>query len=132
MVEHPQDPACATLDRQYQLGSALLVAPVFTESGEVDFYLPGATGRWTHLLSGQQREGGRWYRETHDFMSMPLYVAPNTVLPWGAETEKPDYAYEDGVSLRVFELADGSLAASSTARWPTRRYTFCCSSLPRP
>ena len=115
VVEHPHDPACATLDRQYQLGESLLVAPVFTTEGEVEFYLPDSNGRWTHLLSGQQREGGRWYRETHDFMSMPLYVAPNTVLPWGAETEKPDYAYEDGVTLRVFELADGATASFEVA-----------------
>ncbi|XHS77802.1 alpha-xylosidase [Burkholderiaceae bacterium UC74_6] len=119
VVEHPQDPACATLDRQYHLGSGLLVAPVFTESGEVDFYLPDTDGtgegRWTHLLSGKKRGGGRWYRETHDFLSMPLYVAPGTVLPWGFETEKPDYDYEQGVTLRVFELADGALAAFDVA-----------------
>jgi len=118
VVEHPQDPACATLDRQYQLGSGLLVAPVFTESGEVDVYLPSTdagAGRWTHLLSGLQREGGRWYRETHDFLSMPLYVPPNTVLPWGAETERPDYDYEQGVTLRVFELADGATARFEVA-----------------
>jgi alpha-D-xyloside xylohydrolase len=119
VVEHPQDPACATLDRQYHLGSGLLVAPVFTESGEVDFYLPDADGtgegRWTHLLSGTKRAGGRWYRETHDFMSLPLYVAPGTVLPWGNENEKPDYDYEQGVTLRVFELADGAVAAFDVA-----------------
>ena len=87
VMEHPQDPACTTLDRQYQLGEALLVAPVFNEAGEVDFYLPG-NGVWTHLLSGERREGGRWQRETHDFLSLPLYVAPATVLPWGAEDDK--------------------------------------------
>jgi alpha-D-xyloside xylohydrolase len=113
LMEHPQDPACNTLDRQYQLGEALLVAPVFTDSGEVDFYLP--EGRWTGLLNGQQREGGRWYRETHDFLSLPLYVAPNTVLPWGAETERPDYDYAQGLTLRVFALDDGASASFTVA-----------------
>jgi alpha-D-xyloside xylohydrolase len=113
LMEHPQDPACNTLDRQYQLGEALLVAPVFTESGEVDFYLP--EGRWTGLLSGQQREGGRWYKETHDFLGLPLYVAPNTVLPWGAETERPDYDYAHGLTLRVFALDDGASASFTVA-----------------
>jgi alpha-D-xyloside xylohydrolase len=116
LLEHPHDPACATLDRQYQLGESLLVAPVFTESGEVDFYLPDSVqGKWTHLLNGQVREGGRWYRETHDFMGLPLYVAPNTVLPWGSETERPDYDYAKGVTLRVFELADGAEAPFAVA-----------------
>ncbi|HEY8878726.1 MAG TPA: hypothetical protein VIN03_14255, partial [Roseateles sp.] len=109
LLEHPQDPACATLDRQYQLGEALLVAPVFTESGEVDFYLP--EGTWTHLLSGEKKEGGRWYRERHDFLSMPLYAAPNSVIAWGAETEKPAYDYARGTVLRVFELEEGKPVA---------------------
>lgn len=116
VLEHPQDPACATLDRQYQLGESLLVAPVFTESGEVDFYLPAhGAGKWTHLLSGEQREGGRWHREQHDFMSLPLYVPPNTVLPWGAETGQPDYDYARGLTLRVFGLADGASASFTVA-----------------
>jgi alpha-D-xyloside xylohydrolase len=111
VMENPSDPACTTLDRQYHLGESLLVAPVFTESGEVDFYLPDNGGAWTHLLSGEKKVGGRWHRETHGFLSLPLYVAPNTVLPWGAETERPDYDYASGVTLRVFELADGASAA---------------------
>ena len=110
VIEHPDDPACPTLDRQYHLGEALLVAPVFTDSGEVDFYLPDGAGLWTDLLTGIQRPGGRWYRETHGFLSLPLYVRPGTVLPWGAETERPDYDYASGVRLRVFELADGASA----------------------
>jgi len=111
VVEHPQDPACATLDRQYQLGESLLVAPVFTDSGEVDFYLPEPrAGQWTHLLSGERRAGGRWHRETHGFMSLPLYVPPGSVLPWGAEDQRPDYDYARGLTLRVFELADGTSA----------------------
>ena len=36
-VEFPDDPACRTLDRQYMFGPSLLVAPVFTYSGEVSY-----------------------------------------------------------------------------------------------
>ncbi len=137
VLEHPHDPACTTLDRQYHLGESLLVAPVFTEGGEVDFFLPEHTGggTWTHLLSGQKKAGGRWHREQHDFMSLPLYVAPGSVLPWGAETERPDYDYATGVTLRVFELAvgasapfavaspDGHIAAHGTVSRQGARYT---------
>ena len=113
MMEYPQDPACATLDRQYQLGESLLVAPVFTSEGDVEYYLP--EGKWTHLLSGAARDGGRWYRERHDFFSLPLYVATNTVLPWGGEQERPDYDYAQGTTLRVFALDDGAAAAFTVA-----------------
>ncbi|MDR2895083.1 MAG: alpha-xylosidase [Propionibacteriaceae bacterium] len=72
MLEFPDDPACAGLDRQYMLGDSLLVAPVFTASGEVDYYLPD--GQWTRLDSGEPVTGGRWVHETHSMMSLPLLV----------------------------------------------------------
>ena len=36
-VEFPDDPACRTLDRRYMFGPSMLVAPVFTYSGEVSY-----------------------------------------------------------------------------------------------
>ena len=46
LLEFPDDPGCDTLDRQYMLGEPLLVAPVFSPDGVVDYYLPA--GRWTN------------------------------------------------------------------------------------
>ena len=104
VLEFPEDPACDTLDRQYLLGGSLLVAPVFTEDGTVDYYLPA--GRWTNLLTGEVQEGPGWRREQHGFLSLPLMVRPNTILPLGAVDDRPDYDYADGVTFRVYELAD--------------------------
>jgi alpha-D-xyloside xylohydrolase len=103
-LEFPGDPACDTLDRQYMLGERLLVAPVFTPDSIVGYYLPA--GRWTNFLSGETVEGGRWLREQHGYLSLPLMVRPNTVLPVGAVESRPDYEYSDGVTFHVFELAD--------------------------
>jgi alpha-D-xyloside xylohydrolase len=114
ILEFPDDPGSDTLDRQYMLGESLLVAPIFTSDGMVDYYLPA--GRWTNLLSGQVVEGGRWVRETHDYLSLPLMVRPNTVLPMGANEQRPDYDYADGVVFHLFELDDGAVAS---ARVPT-------------
>jgi alpha-D-xyloside xylohydrolase len=113
LLEFPDDPACETLDRQYMLGEALLVAPVFRPDGVVDYYVP--EGRWTLLLTGAVIEGGRWRREQHDYLSLPLLVRPNTILPVGSNDQQPDYAYADGVTFHVFELEDG---ATATARVP--------------
>jgi alpha-D-xyloside xylohydrolase len=111
LLEFPDDPASDTLDRQYMLGDALLVAPVFTEDGTVDYYLP--EGRWTHLLTGEVQTGGRWHRARHGFLSLPLFVRPGTILPVGNIDDRPDYDYTDGTTFRVFELADGAEAARS-------------------
>jgi alpha-D-xyloside xylohydrolase len=105
-VEFPDDPACAYLDRQYMLGPDLLVAPVFTESGEVSYYVPAGT--WTHFLTGATVVGPRWVRETHGFSSVALLVRPGAVLPIGAVDSRPDYDYAAGVELRAYGLADGA------------------------
>jgi alpha-D-xyloside xylohydrolase len=117
LLEFPDDPAVAYLDRQYMLGSDILVAPVFSASGEVEFYLP--EGTWTSLITGERVEGGRWVRETHGFTSLPLYARPGAVIPWGARSDRPDYDYLDGLSLRVF--AGGSGTAEVTVTTPDGR-----------
>jgi alpha-D-xyloside xylohydrolase len=111
LLEFPNDPACDYLDRQYLLGDALLVAPVFNAVGDVDFWLP--EGCWTHLFTGKPVEGGRWVRERHGFQSLPLYVRPNTLLAIGTEDQRPDYDYAARSELHLFELADGASAAAT-------------------
>lgn len=111
VLEFPDDPACDTLDRQYMLGDALLVAPVFSADGYVDYYLP--RGRWTNFLSGEVRQGGSWVHEHHDYLSLPLVVRPNTIVAVGAGHERPDYDFAEGVTFHVFELGDGFPAVTS-------------------
>lgn len=111
MLEFPEDPACDYLDRQYMLGDDLLVAPVFSEEGDVDFYLP--QGRWTHLLNNEVAEGSRWHRQQHGFDSLPLYVRPNTLLALGSNDQKPDYDYSQQTEFHLFELEDGAVAESA-------------------
>ena len=101
------DPACDTLDRQYMLGDNLLVAPVLAADGVVDYYLPA--GRWTNFLTGQVTEGGRWLREKHSYLSVPLMARPNSVIAVGGVDDQPSYDFADGVTLHVFEPADGAV-----------------------
>lgn len=106
VLEFPDDPACTHLERQYMLGDDLLVAPVFSSDGDVSYYVPG--GVWTHYLTGERVEGGRWVREHHGFDSVPLLVRPGAVIPEGAVQDRPDYDHADGVTLRVYEPSDGT------------------------
>jgi alpha-D-xyloside xylohydrolase len=115
LLEFADDPACDYLDRQYMLGDALLVAPVLSPDGLVDYYLP--VGRWTHFLTGEVVEGGRWVHERHGYLSLPLLARPNVAIPTGADDQRPDYDYADGVTVHVFELRDG---ADISVRIPTQ------------
>lgn len=109
LLEFPEDPTCEMLDRQYLLGGSLLVAPIFTETGLVDYYLP--SGRWTNFLTGKVQEGPGWHREQHGFLSLPLMVRPNSIIALGAVDHRPDYDYVENVTFRVYELSDGSQAS---------------------
>jgi alpha-D-xyloside xylohydrolase len=105
LLEFPDDPACNYLDLQYMLGDSLLVAPVFRQDRIVNYYVP--EGKWTNLLDGNVIEGPRWMQERHDFLSLPLLVRPNSLIPIGNRTDKPDYDYSEGVTLQVYQLEDG-------------------------
>ena len=105
LVEFPDDPTAHHLDRQYLLGPDLLVAPVFSHDGRVEYYVPD--GKWTHLLTGAEVSGPGWHREVHPMGSLPLLVRPGSVVATGADETRPDYAYADGVILRVTRPVDG-------------------------
>src|SRR5690606_26910682 len=107
LLEFPEDPGCRALDRQYLLGPALLVAPVFDERRS-EYYLPA--GEWTHLLSGRVARGPRWFSEEHDFFDLPLFVRPNALLPLGPDLARVDYDFAAGVRLLCGKL-DGSAAS---------------------
>ena len=111
LLEFPGDPACDFLDRQYFLGEALMVAPVLSESGSVDYYC--TAGKWTNFITGEVVSGPGWVRETHGFLSAPLLVRPNTLLPVGNVDDHPDYEFADNVELRLYQLGDGETASTS-------------------
>ena len=111
LLEFPEDPTTSFLDRQYMLGNALLVAPVLSEDNRCTYYLP--EGMWTHFFTGERKEGGRWYTETFDFMSLPLYIRENTILALGASDDYPSYDYLDGVTLKIASMTVGGHAETA-------------------
>lgn len=110
MLEFPDDTTSNYLDRQYMLGDSLMVAPIFTESGEVEFWLP--EGSWTHLWHNDRLDGSRWHKQYHDMLSLPVYVRENTLLPIGNNDQVPDYEWNKDVSFHLFQLHDGFEASS--------------------
>ena len=108
-LEFPEDPTSWYLDRQFMLGSSLLAAPVFEESGEVEFYLP--QGRWTNFFTGEVKSGPGWVKETHDFDTLPLYVREHTILVLGKEGERRTvYDYIGDVEVRLYHISQGAKA----------------------
>ncbi|ADQ45494.1 glycoside hydrolase family 31 [Caldicellulosiruptor kronotskyensis 2002] len=110
VLEFPDDPACVYLDRQYMLGDSLLVAPIFSEDGYVEYYVP--EGIWTNILTGEKVEGGKWRKEKHGYFSLPLLARPNTVIPIGSCDTRPDYDYADNVAMNIYHIDSGETLKS--------------------
>ena len=106
LLEFPDDPGCAHLDRQYMLGPDLLVAPVMDPSGTVSFYLP--EGTWTHLETGEQLAGPRWHRKEYTVLQAATWVREGAVLPLGTVSDRPDYDWATDMAFKAFNAADGS------------------------
>ncbi|WP_086106203.1 alpha-xylosidase [Alloscardovia macacae] len=115
-LEFPHDRAARILDSQYMLGPSLLVAPVFTREGDVEYYLP--SGTWVNFFTGEKVTtaggSGVWRAERHDFDSIPLWIRENSIVPVCEGAERPDYDYvhAEGLSLLVsLSSAAGSRAS---------------------
>ncbi|ETS74425.1 hypothetical protein PFICI_14291 [Pestalotiopsis fici W106-1] len=108
-LEFPDDPTSWFLDRQFMVGDNILAAPIFDESGEVEFYLP--KGRWTCFFTNQTREGPGWFREKHGFGTLPLYVRENSVLVLGKTGVRGAvYDYAADVEVVLYHAQEGASA----------------------
>lgn len=107
-LEYPEDKNCGYLATQYFLGDSLLVAPVFNDQSVAEYYLP--EGTWTSFLTGEVREGGKWYREVMDYMTIPLYVKEGSIVAVGDGSHGPVYDYAKDTTFRVYALLEGETA----------------------
>lgn len=105
VLEFTGDRNCAYLADQYMLGDSLLVAPIFREDGIAEYYLP--EGTWTSFLTGEVKEGGKWYTEKHGYLSIPLYVRENSIVAVGAKNDNAVYDYADNVTFRAYAIEVG-------------------------
>jgi len=108
-LEFPDDPTAWYLDRQFMVGDSLLAAPIFEESGEVEFYLP--KGKWTSYFTNEVKTGPGWFREKHGFGTLPLYVRENTVLVLGSPSVRGAvYDYAQDVEVVLYQAKEGAQA----------------------
>jgi len=110
VLEYTQDKNCEYLASQYMLGDSLLVAPIFNENSMAEFYLP--EGTWTSYLTGEVKEGKRWYKEEYDYLSIPLFVRENSIVAQGAVDTDAVYDYAKDVTFRVYALKEGKSVES--------------------
>lgn len=108
LLEFEEDPTCAYLDKQYMLGDNILVAPILNKESLGQYYLP--EGTWTNFLTDEEVEGGRWIKAYYDYLSIPIFVRPNSLIALGANEEVPDYDYADNVTIAAYTLEEGKIS----------------------
>lgn len=113
VLEFPEDVATHELDRQYMLGDALLVAPIFNTEGVGQFYVPETAGDWIDHLSGKVYPAGKWYTETYDYFHLPLLVRPNTILVEGGVDNQAEYDYAVDTTIHLYNLQAGVTATTT-------------------
>ncbi|MCL2717380.1 MAG: alpha-xylosidase [Lachnospiraceae bacterium] len=111
VMEFTNDRVCDYLDKQYILGDSLLVAPIFNEDSICEYYLP--EGTWTCLLTGSVNEGGKYYKQKYDYLSLPLYVKENSIIVTGNTDDRPDYTFAEKPLVSIYALKEGQTASAS-------------------
>jgi sulfoquinovosidase len=85
-LHYPDDPETRQLDREYLLGSDLLVIPVLAAGEQtVMAYFP--KGRWRHLLHAETIEGPCWQRVGAPLGRPAAYWRADS--PWAARWSRP-------------------------------------------
>ena len=109
VMEFPRERNLRTVDTQYMLGDALLVAPILNPDSRGEYYLP--EGDWTEFFSGETERGGTWREKEYDYYSLPLYLRPASLFPTGDFHGDFTYRYWEGTHFTITALAEGESAA---------------------
>ena len=105
ILEFPDDPNTAYLDKQYMLGDSILVAPVFNDECKVILYLP--EGKWTYYYTNEVYEGGRYIvMENISYNEIPLFVREGAAIPIGECDSTPEYDYTENIRLHLYQPCD--------------------------
>lgn len=108
VLSYADDPAVPALDQQYMLGDSLLCAPVMNAGGTADVYLP--EGKWTDIITGETAEGGKFVRRTCNFLEMPIYAKPDSIVVYGNFERDVVYDYVQDAQAVIYQLGEGKTA----------------------
>lgn len=101
----PQDAKTFDLEDEWLVGPGLLAAPVLSEGGARDVYLPA--GLWYDFSTGEAVSGGHARHLQVALDAIPAYVRAGTILPLGPVMQYTSQKPEDPLEVRVYPGADG-------------------------
>ncbi len=106
LLDYQDDPTTHTLDLQYLLGDAFLVAPVFAETASVPVYLP--KGRWVDYWSKHTYAGPGWVTVHAPLDTLPLFVREGAIIPMGPQIQYVEQKPLDPLTLDIYPAGEGA------------------------
>ena len=106
VLEYPDDPKTFDLGDEWLMGDRLLAAPILTQGGTRDVYLPA--GRWYDFNTSVPVDGGQTLHLQASLDTIPAYVRAGTILPLGPILQSTMLGVEDPLEVRVYPGADAS------------------------
>lgn len=111
--EFPEDPTSWLIEDQYMLGSDLLVAPLFDDSGSRMVYLP--PGDWIDYQSGRVYAGEKWHQMDEADIPIVLMVRSGSVIPQASLAQHTAGIDWGRLSLRVFATSNTATVSGLVA-----------------
>ena len=78
VLAYPDDLNTMNIEDEFMLGSSLLVAPILSEDGRRNIYLP--EGEWVYFYDDKTYQGNHWVVKEEGFNRVPFFVRKGTSL----------------------------------------------------
>jgi alpha-glucosidase len=108
VLEFPQDPKTFNLEDEWLVGDRLLAAPILTQGGTRDIYLPA--GQWYDFNTNAPVSGGQTLHLQAALDVIPAYVRAGTILPLGPVLQSTSLGAEDPLEIRIYPGADADFS----------------------
>lgn len=99
ILEFQDDKNTWNIDLEYMFGPNMLIVPIFSENGEVEYYLP--KGKWINWWSKKIVDGGEWFKEKYSLDKIPIYIRENSIIPY---TDPMSYVGERNYDKIILEI----------------------------
>lgn len=108
VMDYPDDSSTWTIDDQYLVGDAVLIAPLVAGEGSRRVYLP--KGGWFDFWSGARQAGGRTSTVEAPLERIPIFVREGSLLPLADVTAHTGEASSRRLTVNVYGDSDASLS----------------------
>jgi len=106
VMEFPRDEKVAETTDEWLLGKGLLAAPVLTQGGERDIYLPN--DRWFRFGTNEVIQGPKTLHVPSKLDEIPVYVRAGTLLPLGPVLQHTGEATTAPLELQIYPGRNGT------------------------